>query len=189
MWLMIAAALALAALALGTTKGGQTLIEQTAAAVVGRKHGPRWDRLHPDLRTLVEQVEQQAAAAGLDVMFWEGWRDLDTQKTDIARGVSHLKDPLNSLHPWGLAADFVFKNALGAPTWLEDAAQPKGWVDPRWRQLAEIMQGVGLFSGGLAWGWDWPHAQLAGYTAASVRGEWGDNYLAFIRSTTGEAVA
>jgi hypothetical protein len=189
MWLLIAAAFALAALALGVTKGGQAVIAQTAAAVVGRKHGPRWDRLHPDLRAAVEQVEQLATSSGLDVMFWDGWRDPEVEKADIARGVSHLKDPLNSLHPWGLAADIVFKNAVGAPTWLEDAAQPKGWIDPRWRQLAAIMEQVGLKSGGLMWGWDWPHAQLAGYTAASVRGEWGDNYLAFIQSTTGEAVA
>ncbi len=61
-------------------------------------------------------------------------------------------------------------------------------TDPRWRQLAEIGRRLGLYSGGLHWGWDWPHFQLPGYTAGVLRASWGNNYLAFLQRS-GVAVA
>lgn len=143
------------------------------STVTERKRGPRWERLHPELRRLVPLIEAEARAQGLDVMFWDGWRDPHASAANIAAGTSRLKDPVNSLHVWGLAVDFAFRGKLGTPTWPPDS-------DPRWRALAAIMERHGLKSGGRMWGWDWPHGELPGYPMAELRRRYGANYLAFI---------
>lgn len=158
--------------------GGLLALGAPVAVLVvsARKSGPRWERLHPELRRLVPLIEADAQREGLDVMFWEGWRSPEASAANIAAGTSRVKDPLNSLHVWGLAADFVFRGALGQPTWPPD-------TDPRWRALAAIFERHGLRSGGLMWGWDWPHAELPGYSLPELRARYGTNYLAFVRST------
>lgn len=176
LWLL----LGLAALALAAGGG--------YVAVTSRQVGPRWYRLLPEARAKAAELVRQANAAGLPVMFWEGWRTPEASAKNIAAGTSQVSHPLNSLHVWGAAFDIVFRNAAGLPTWLEDKSKPKGWVDPRWLQLAEIGRRLGLVSGGLSWGWDWPHFQLPGYSAGQLRAQYSDNYLAFLGSR-GVAVA
>jgi len=156
-------------------------VEKLTAAISGRMSGPRWDRLTPEAKAKATELLNAAQAQGLDVMFWDGWRDPEEEKKHIAAGTSKLKDPLNTLHAWGTAFDIVFRGALGQPTW-PDAS------DPRWRQLAELGASLGLFSGGLTWGWDWPHFQLAGITAADLRSRYGDNFLAYL-TDSGATVA
>lgn len=138
-----------------------------------RKRGPRWENLHPELRRVVPLIEAFGWSVGLDVMFWDGWRDPQASAANIAAGTSRLKDPFNSMHVWGLAVDFVFRGKLGQPSWPPDS-------DPRWRALAAIMERHGLKSGGLAWGWDWPHGELQGHPVSELRRRYGTNYLAFI---------
>lgn len=143
-------------------------------AMTQRQSGPRWDRLLPEAKLKAQQVIAAATAAGLDVMFWDGWRSPETSAANMQAGTSKVKNPLDSLHVWGAAFDIVFKNAAGLPEWPPE-------TDPRWRQLAEIGRRLGLVSGGLAWGWDWPHFQLVGYTAGLLRAQNADNYLAFLQ--------
>lgn len=146
-----------------------------------RMTGPRWDRLLPAMKSKTIALLDAAGKAGLQVMFWEGWRDPAVELADEQSGHSKLKDPYNSMHIWGAAADFAFRNAAGLPEWPPV-------TDPRWRQLAEIGQSVGLFSGGLNWGWDWGHFQLPGLSLASLRSQYGTNYLAYLQQN-GTAVA
>ena len=140
-----------------------------------RRSGPRWAHLLPEARAKADQLVSQARAAGLDVMFWEGWRSLEDSAKNMQAGTSKIKNPLDSLHVWGVAFDIVFRNAAGLPAWPPE-------TDPRWRQLAEIGQRLGLVSGGISWGWDWPHFQLPGYTASALRANYNNNYLAFLSS-------
>lgn len=150
-------------------------------ALTERMSGPRWDRLVPAAKAKAEQLLALAANAGLPVMFWEGWRSPEASAANMAAGTSQIKDPLDSLHVWGVAFDIVFKNAAGLPEWPPE-------TDPRWRQLAELGQSIGLVSGGLSWGWDWPHFQLPGYTAGSIRARYGSDYYAFL-AQSGATVA
>lgn len=140
-----------------------------------RMSGPRWTRLLPEARAKAQQLVQAARSAGLDVMFWDGWRSPEESAANAAAGTSKLTDPYNSYHVWGAAFDIVFRTATGLPTWPPE-------TDPRWRQLAEIGQRLGLYSGGLNWGWDWPHFQLQSVSMPAVRQRWGSDYLAFLKS-------
>ncbi len=124
---------------------------------------------------LIDLAKQQ----GLDVQFWEGWRDPAVELTNIAAGTSKLKDPIDSLHTWGVAFDIVFRNSAGLPIWPSD-------TDPRWRQLAQLGQSIGLFSGGLNWGWDWPHFQLPEYPLSGLKQQYGRDYLAFVQDNAGQ---
>lgn len=141
-----------------------------------RMTGPRWDRLLPEMKAKARTLLANAQQAGLDVMFWEGWRDPTVEAADIAAGTSHLKDPFNTMHVWGAAIDIVFKNAAGLPEW------PPA-TDPRWRKLGEIGQSLGLLNGGLAWGWDWGHFQLRDVALASLRQQYGKDYVAFLQNS------
>lgn len=156
----------------------------TGAAIVAktRKSGPRWTGLTPAARAKVNELEQAAKARGLNVMFWDGWRSPASSAANIAAGTSKLKDPLNSTHVWGVGFDVVFRNAAGLPFWPPDN-------DPRWRQLAEVGRSIGLFSGGLAWGWDWPHFQLPGVNLVDIRHRWGANYAGFLASQGATLIA
>lgn len=149
------------------------VIEKLRAAVESRMTGPRWDRLTPQAKAKAQELVNLARDRGLDVMFWDGWRDPEASAANIAAGTSKLKDPLDSLHVWGVAFDLVFRGTLGQPTWPEPN-------DPRWRELAELGESIGLKSGLLMWGWDGPHFQLPDTSAAALRGRWGGDYLAFL---------
>lgn len=159
---------------------GIVLLAGGVAVTANRRSGPRWGRLLPEAQGLADQLVRQARAAGLDVVFWDGWRSPEASAENMRAGTSKVRSPFDSLHVWGVAFDIVFVNAAGFPTWLEDASKPEGWVDPRWKKLAAIGQQLGLYSGGLNWGWDWPHFQLPGYAASTLRARYGNDYLAFL---------
>lgn len=142
---------------------------------IDRRSGLRWVRLLPETRDISDKLVSQAREAGLDVMFWDGWRSPKDSENNMKNGTSKIKNPLDSLHVWGVAFDIVFRNATGQPLWPPE-------TDKRWRQLAEIGKSLGLVSGGLEWGWDWPHFQLPGYSAGSLRKLYNDNYLEFLSS-------
>ena len=138
-----------------------------------RMRGPRWDRLLPDMQRRELQLLDALKAAGLPMMFWEGWRSPEDSAANIASGTSHVKNPYDSLHVWGAAVDNVFRSALGGPSWPPI-------TDPRWEQYAQLAERFGLRSGLHLWGFDGPHVQLPGVDVASLRRQYGTNYLAFI---------
>ncbi len=118
-----------------------------------RQTGDRWDNLHPDVKRICNAHITLARQRGLDVMFWDGYRDPEDEAADEAKGTSKLKNPLSSYHCWGLAYDLVFRTTGGLPSWDDNH---------NWQQLAEIGEEVGMFSGGINWGWDWGHFQYSG---------------------------
>lgn len=140
-----------------------------------RKSGPRWERVLPELKQKTLQLELLARERGLDVMFWDGWRDPAETVKNIAAGTSKVKDAFGSLHTWGAAVDIVFRNSVGMASWPAD-------TDPRWRQLAQLGESIGLFSGGINWGWDWPHFQLRNLSTTGLKKTYGNNYAAFLNS-------
>lgn len=117
-----------------------------------RQSGPRWDNLHPDVKRICNAHITLARQRGLDVMFWEGWRSIEDQKVNMEKGTSKTKNPLSGYHVWGLAYDLVFRTTAGLPSWDESND---------WKQLADIGEEVGMYSGGKNWGWDWPHFQYS----------------------------
>jgi len=149
--------------------------------MMARMSGPRWDRLLPETKARTLALLAAAQAAGLQVMFFKGWRDPAVEAQNIQNGTSHLKDPYDTRHTWGAAVDLTFKNALGMPYWPPV-------TDPRWKQLAELGVAQGFKSGGLSWGWDWGHFELPNFDLAGIRSTYGRNYLAYL-SNNGVAVA
>jgi len=138
-------------------------------------HGKKWDYLLPEMKHKALQLLAQAKAAGLDVMFEDGWRSPGREAQYQKQKTSELKDQYNSYHTWGAAVDIVFRSALGQPEW-PDAS------DPRWQELGKIGKALGL-----EWGGDWhtfkdmAHFQLPSVSVAQLRNTYGTNYLAWLR--------
>lgn len=139
-----------------------------------RKIGSRWNKMLPQAQQKSEQLVALAKNNGLNVMFYDGWRAPEETVKNIEAGTSKVDDAYSSLHTWGVAFDIVFidPTTKGA-SWLTDN-------DPRWRKLAMLGESIGLKSGGLMWGWDYPHFQLRGYTAEKLKQQYGNNYNAFL---------
>lgn len=164
-------------------------------AVTNRKRGPRWTRLTPTMRRKVNELEQKARSQGLNVMFWDGWRDPSVTIANIKAGTSKLKDPLSGYHTWGEGADIVFRDAMGLPNWPEGVLKrPDGseYINPQWLKLGKVGESIGLKWGGrwrrlgtaIAPGrglFDGPHFQSA-RTVASIRAQWGNNYAGYLQS-------
>jgi len=137
--------------------------------------GPKWDRLLPEMKHKVLQLLAQAKAAGLNVMFYDGWRSPAREAQYQKQGTSALHDPYNNYHTWGAAADIVFSTPSGQPYWPKD-------TDPRWHQLGAIGKRLGLF-----WGGDWPHLQdmahfqLKNVSVHDLRRTYGTDFLAWLR--------
>jgi hypothetical protein len=108
-------------------------------------------RLHPVLGKKIEQLIEKAAAQGMDLYLQEGYRSPEAQGK-IPSGNTRAK-PGYSFHNYGLAADVVFRNKTGAPSWAENHD---------WQRLGELGKSVGL-----EWGGDWksiqdrPHFQFS----------------------------
>lgn len=140
-----------------------------------RMRGPRWERLLPEAKEKAIAILRIAQERGLDVVFYDGWRSPEESAANIAAGTSKIKDPLDSMHVWGAAFDIVFRNSFGQPSW-PDAS------DPRWRELAQIGVSIGLLSGGISWGWDWPHFQLPNVNVAALKQSYRGDYLAYLNT-------
>lgn len=134
--------------------------------VTDRMTGDRWNKLLPEMQVKVLDLLDRAGKAGLDVMFFEGWRSVEDEQADIDKGTSKLKDPYNTHHLWGAAADIVFRNAAGFPSW--PAAS-----DPRWAQLEQIGNDA-LLNHPITW--DKPHFELPDFNIASIRADYGTDY-------------
>lgn len=164
--------LGLGLLGAGLLVGGGVYVVQNR----DRMNGPRYDRLLPSTKRKLDAHLAQAQAAGLDVMFFDGWRDPVASAKNISNGASKLTDPLDSFHVWGLAYDLAFRNAVGLPYWPPDS-------DPRWLQLAQMGPAVGMNSGGLMWGWDWGHFQEPGINIAALKSQYRGDYLSYLTNS------
>jgi len=167
-------------------RGGWFVVGGVALLLIGagglfvmsndRMKGPRWTGLLPQMKKDVLELLNRARAAGLDVMFYDGWRSPAQEKKYESKGTSALHDPYNNYHTWGAAADIVFKNSLGEPYWPHES-------DPRWQQLGAIGKSLGLF-----WGGDWPHLhdmahfQLRSVHVATLREQYGTDYKSWLTS-------
>lgn len=145
--------------------------------VTDRMTGDRWGKLLPEMQQKTLALMQAAAAAGLDVMFYDGWRSVEDEEAHIEAGTSKLTDPYNTRHLWGAAVDIVFRNAAGFPIW-------PGADDPRWLKLQKLGEGVGLVHPII---WDKPHFELPDFNLASVRKMYGEDFEAYL-SDNGVAV-
>ena len=129
------------------------------------------------------QLIREANRQGLDVMFWDGWRDPAETLHNIAKGTSKVKDAYGSKHTWGVAFDIVFKDALGLPSWPPGAPNP----DPRWYKLGEIGEQLGLKWGGRWFNpqtkqgfFDGPHFELPDFNMTTARNAYGINYQGWL---------
>jgi hypothetical protein len=92
---------------------------------------------------------------------FDGARSLAEQLGHIASGKSKLKNPYNSKHVIGARrakaeAIDVYPTVPGT-----DLGDPHSYshVVSAMKEAA-LEEGVNIFNGGEAWGWDWPHWQL-----------------------------
>jgi len=139
-----------------------------------RRSGPRWNKMLPQTQQKADALVLLAKANGLDVMFYDGWRSPEDVMENLKAGTSKITDPYGSLHTWGVAFDIVFVDpTTGGPSWLTDN-------DPRWIKLAKLGESIGLKSGGLMWGWDYPHFQMPGYSSNNFKRQYGNNYDMFL---------
>lgn len=161
------------------------------AVTAGRKYGKRWTWLLPEAQRKALELERLAKANGLNVMFWDGWRDPAETLQNIAKGTSKVADAWASNHTWGIAFDMVFKNAIGLPEWPAGPPNP----DPRWYRLGELGESIGLKWGGRWWNpqtktgfFDGPHFELPNIALTDLRAKYGTNYQQWL-SAKGVATA
>lgn len=121
---------------------------------------PGWSTRHlsglcPCVRERFKRVKRDFEADGDALQVIETLRDLERQKHYKAIRVSktlkskHLPQPPNGL---ALAVDAAPKAYLAMQGW-----NPAGSL---WARYHDLIEGHGLKSGYLQWGWDHPHAYL-----------------------------
>lgn len=96
--------------------------------------------LHPHLASRIEKLLQQAHEEGLNVFLFEGYRSFQKQNKlyNSGRGVTRARAG-NSYHNYGLAADIIFYDKKGHPSWSSHHD---------WMRIGEIGKSLGLKWGG-----------------------------------------
>ena len=108
-------------------------------------------QLHPVLRQKLEALIEAADKQGMSLYVQEGYRSSAAQ-AKIPSANTHAR-PGFSFHNYGLAADIVFRDGSGRPSWSENHD---------WKKLGELGRNAGL-----EWGGDWrslkdrPHFQYS----------------------------
>ncbi len=108
--------------------------------------------LHPALRRRLEKLEQLLVLHGLKAELFEGFRTRERQSylyNKLGAGKATL--PGHSLHEYGLAADYAFRDSQGKWTWTGN-----------WTTFGSC-----AIAAGLTWGGDWAnvdsvHVQYTG---------------------------
>jgi len=123
--------------------------------------------LHPAFRALNDQLQAEVTAAGIPIAPFEMWRDPNRQAYLYAEGRTggigtpghHVtfESAWCSLHQFGLACDWVWRDASGAWSW----APPSGFT---WDQFHALAAKVGL----VYLNFEQPHVQLAGISARDI---------------------
>lgn len=97
-------------------------------------------QIHPLLAQKIERLLIEAHLHGLNVSLFEGWRSMEEQQKifNSGRGVTRARAG-GSFHNYGLAADVVFLDGHGRPSWAEHHD---------WDLLGKIGKNLGLKWGG-----------------------------------------
>lgn len=96
--------------------------------------------LHPKLTPLIQDLVQKAREQGLNVFVFEGHRSFQRQDALYKSGLNVTQAKAGqSYHNFGLAADIVFYDANGKPSWSDEHD---------WNKLGQIGRGLGLKWGG-----------------------------------------
>ncbi len=147
--------------------------------------------LHPLFREKIEAVLAGIAKEGLAFKLFEGFRSPARQNALFGKGRSSPGDVVTyaraweSLHQYGLAADFVLF-LDGKWSW-DDKGEAASW----WKRLGEIAQGAGLER----LSFETPHLQLPGANLRELRAgvyptggdaSWAENLERAILSWSGE---
>lgn len=162
-----------------------------------RMRGNRWALLLPAMQSRATQLIAAANRAGLDVMFYDGWRDPVDTRANIERGTSRVKDEFSSPHTWGVAFDLVFRHPVtGLPWWppiwgKDNAGNPFFLMDnyEKWQSLGRIGESLGLTWGGrwfnpvtLKGFFDGPHFQMKPLSMAYLRRTYQNDYAGYLAS-------
>jgi hypothetical protein len=145
---------------LSRTKAGQvaTSKAKSLAFGVGDPTDKQIATLAAQMQPIVREFVTRARAAGYPIVITSGRRTMEEQAALYAKGrdadgsIVTNAQPGDSAHNFGLAIDFAFGNAVGRPTWPNDAP---------WAKVAAIGKALGL-----EWGGDWrtfkdqPHLEL-----------------------------
>ncbi len=168
-----------------------------------RMRGRRWSFLLPVMQQRAQQHLDAATRAGLDVMFYDGWRDPVDTRANIERGTSKVKDEFASPHTWGVAYDLVFRHPVTGlpwwpPIWGKDAAGNPVFIlenYKQWEAMGKIGESLGLTWGGrwfnpltLKGFFDGPHFQLKPLSMAYLRRTYQNDYAGYL-TAQGVAVA
>mgnify|MGYP001588100493 FL=1 len=125
-------------------------------------------------RVKVEDLLKACKSAKLRVKLTDGLRSFAEQDELYAQGrtkpgkVVTMAKGGQSIHQFGLAADFCFLTSKGEATW-----------DGDWRLFGKMVRGVGL-----EWGGDWkrfvdrPHVQMPGWTWRRAMLKWPEGWKA-----------
>lgn len=95
--------------------------------------------IHPRLAGKLESLLDACRAQGLNVMLWEGYRGPARQDALFAQGGVTQARAGRSWHNYGLAADIVFTDENGHPSWA---------TRHDWEKLGRIGKELGLTWGG-----------------------------------------
>lgn len=120
------------------------------------KDVPPVSGLHPELAAASKELARLAKAAGISVVFTDGFRSPAEQDELYARGrttdgsvVTHAQGG-ESFHNYGLAIDFALENRKGDYIWdMEYDGNRNGKAD--WMEVVTIAKKLGF-----SWGGDWP---------------------------------
>ncbi|WP_371925977.1 M15 family metallopeptidase [Halobacillus sp. A5] len=124
------------------------------------------DELHPTVEDKKNQLIEEAADEGIDVVITDEVRSIEEQDEIYERGRSREGDIVTnaeggeSYHNYGLAVDFALRTEEGNLSWnTERDGNQNGQAD--WEEAAEIAKSLGF-----EWGGDWesfrdyPHLQM-----------------------------
>lgn len=156
-----------------------------------RKNGARWNALPLRNKRLALEIEKRAAAQGLQVGFFDGWRHPNDQLQKMKAGTSKVVDPFSSYHVWGEAIDMVPLNSAGQFYWPDGilvAADGSHYINPIWEKLGRIGEQLGLTWGGRWYNvntktgfFDGAHFQSSWIDTATLKFNYGNNPAAYLR--------
>jgi len=133
--------------ALALVIGSQSKTVKKVVFAAGDRTARVLDSLASSFRPTVEEFVRQARAEGYPIVLTDGGRTFAAQHALYEQGrtkpgkIVTNADSGESPHNFGLSIDFAFGDALGQPTWPNDAP---------WGKVAAIGKSLGL-----KWGGDW----------------------------------
>lgn len=137
------------------------------------------DMLYPPFACAIIKLFAKARSEGLMICLYETYRSQERQLELFNKGATKLKK--NGMHHFGVAADLVFLNTNGNPSW--DGKY-------NWARMGYIGQNLGL-----EWGGSWvdfrdmPHFQFIPATVSKQAKIVAENYPSYASSINNDARA